>query len=233
VVIFHSKTKTGFMPGEKWQVIENQGEGQIKVQRAGITKSFDPRSKGDWKVYETAEMALSVGDQVRVTEKVVHNKVAFYNNEIRKIAGIDDQHVTLDDGRAMPRDFVHLDQGVCLTSYSTQCSTVRQIVSLVPLSACTALDSKGFYVLASRATHRALFFTDCKDALREAALKEGNRPACWDYEKKQVQKPVSMDLQPGKRLTRAPKILNRLQRFMASGMWKTNKQPARAMGIER
>jgi hypothetical protein len=37
-------------------------------------------------------------------------------------------------------------------------------------------------VLASRATHRAVFFTDCKEAFKEAVLRPGERVAVWDYE---------------------------------------------------
>jgi hypothetical protein len=68
VIAFHTKTRTGFMPGTKWQVVENQADGLVKVQWEGVTKLFNPSTKGDWKIYETAEITLSVGDQVRITE---------------------------------------------------------------------------------------------------------------------------------------------------------------------
>jgi hypothetical protein len=38
------------------------------------------------------------------------------------------------------------------------------------------------YVLASRATDRAVFFTDCKESFKEAVLRPGERVAVWDYE---------------------------------------------------
>ena len=66
----------------------------------------------------------------------------------------------------MSRDYVHHDQGVCITSYAAECRTVKQIVSLVPCASLPALDAKMFYVLASRATHRAIFYTDCKEKPR-------------------------------------------------------------------
>jgi hypothetical protein len=42
-------------------------------------------------------------------------------------------------------------------------------------------------VLASRATHRAVFFTDCKEAFKEAVLRPGERVAVWDYENRDEQ----------------------------------------------
>ena len=67
------------------------------------------------------------------------------------------------------------------------------------------MDSKAFYVLASRATHRAVFYTDCKDALKDAVIRPGDRETVWDYEKDLHPQPrlpkALIDLQPGKRLT--------------------------------
>ena len=37
--------------------------------------------------------------------------------------------------------------------------------------------------VCSRATHRAVFFTDCKEAFKEAVLRPGERVAVWNYEK--------------------------------------------------
>jgi ATP-dependent exoDNAse (exonuclease V) alpha subunit len=142
---------------------------------------FSPKSKGKWNVYESDDMQLSVGDQVRITEGFNERGVTFKNNDIAKVAAIDSGRVTLDDGRSIRRDFMHLDQGVCITSYATQCRTVRQVVALAPISSFAELDAKTFYVLASRATHRAIFFTDCKEAFKEAVLRPGDRKSVLEY----------------------------------------------------
>lgn len=68
------------------------------------------------------------------------------------------------------------------------------------------MDSKTFYVLASRATDGAVFFTDCKEALKEGALREGDRKSVWDYTQLEAPQPASLDLQAGKRITKAPLI---------------------------
>jgi hypothetical protein len=59
---------------------------------------------------------------------------------------------------------------------------VRQVVAIAPLNSFAEMHAKTFYVLASRATHRAVFFTDCKEAFKEAVLRPGERVAVWDYE---------------------------------------------------
>jgi ATP-dependent exoDNAse (exonuclease V) alpha subunit len=204
VIVFHTKAKGGFKAGQKWEVCEPLAGERFKLRREGVTRDFDPSQRGKWNVYETAEILLSVGDQVRVTEGFRERGEAFHKNDIGRIAAIDERTITLDDRRVMAKDFVHLDQGVCITSHASQCRTVRQIVALVPIQSFAQMDSKAFYVLASRATHRAVFYTDCKDALKDAVTRPGDRETVWDYEKDLHPQPrlpkALIDLQPGKRV---------------------------------
>jgi hypothetical protein len=202
--VFHTKVKGGFKAGQKWEVCEPLPGGRFKLRRDSVTRDFNPSQRGKWNVYETAEILLSVGDQVRVTEGFRERDEVFRNNDIARIAAIDERTITLDDGRVMAKDFVHLDQGVCITSHASQCRTVRQVVALVPIQSFAQMDSKTFYVLASRATHRAVFYTDCKDALKDAVIRPGDRETVWDYEKDLHRQPrlpkALIDLQPGKRV---------------------------------
>jgi ATP-dependent exoDNAse (exonuclease V) alpha subunit len=204
VIVFHTKAKGGFKAGQKWEVCESLAGERFKLRRDSVTRDFDPSQRGKWNVYETAEILLSVGDQVRVTEGFRERGEGFHNNDIARIAAIDERTITLDDGRFMAKDFVHLDQGVCITSHASQCRTVRQIVALVPIQSFAQMDSKAFYVLVSRATHRAVFYTDCKDALKEAVIRPGDRETVRDYEKDLHPQPrlpkALIDLQPGNRV---------------------------------
>jgi hypothetical protein len=161
-----------------------------QLERDGITKTFDPRVKGKWSVYETEAMVIAVGDRVRLTESFKERGVAFKNNDITKVAAIDTNRITLDDGRSLRRHYLHLDQGVCITSHASECRTVRQMVAIAPLSSFSEMDVKSFYVLASRATHKAIFYTDCKDALREAVLRSSDRKSVWEYQKTANQDPA-------------------------------------------
>jgi conjugative relaxase-like TrwC/TraI family protein len=217
VIVFHTKTKGGFKAGQKWEIAESLAGGRFKLRRDSVTRDFDPSQRGKWNVYETAEILLSVGDQVRVTEVFRERGEAFHNNDIARIAEIDERTITLDNGRVMAKDFVHLDQGVCITSHASQCRTVRQIVALVPIQSFAQMDSKAFYVLASRATHRAVFYTDCKDALKDAVIRPGDRETVWDYEKDlhpQARLPkVLTDLQPGKRVEHVAQPIEVLQAY--------------------
>ena len=90
--------------------------------------------------------------------------------------------------------------------------------------------AKTFSVLAIRATHRGLFYTDCKEALKDAALREGDRPSVWDYEGStngtdtapSVKTTRAIDLQAGKKVTKARSrnIGGDVQRLIAAGVVK-------------
>jgi hypothetical protein len=132
-------------------------------------------------VYEPSEMLLSVGDQVRLTNGFKEKGVQFKNNEIVRITAIDDEKVTVADGRTLRRDFLHLDQGICITSYAAECLGVNQMLGIAPLTALPGMDAKAFYVMASRASDRAIFYTDLKESLKEAVMRDGDRTAVTDY----------------------------------------------------
>lgn len=189
VIIFRSKVFGGFKPGEKWTVIDRftqENEATFKVSRGNEIRYFRPCSPGEWGVYEPSWIRLADGDQVRVTEGFKgYRGDKFKNNDILKVKQVLSNSIEFEDGRVMDRDLVHLDQGYCVTSYATQCRTVYQMVALAPILSLRLLSAKTFYVLASRATHRAVFYTDCTEGLREAVLRKGERISVYDFSKEQ------------------------------------------------
>ena len=175
---FHTKVAGDFRPGEKWQVGERLSATRFVFTRENERKTFDLTSKGKWSLYDTEEMVISAGDQIRITEGFRERGVAFRTNDIAKVKAVELGHIELEDGRRLKRDFAHIDQGVCITSYASECRTVRQVVAIAPLNSFAEMHAKTFYVLASRATHRAVFFTDCKEAFKEAASGLANAWRC-------------------------------------------------------
>jgi conjugative relaxase-like TrwC/TraI family protein len=194
VISFHTKVAGGFRPNEHWRVLEQQ-DGEIRLERKGETKRFDPTSKGKWSIYETDTLQASIGERVRITQTFKFQGISFKNGDLPVLAAIDQERVTFEDGRSLPLECLHIDQAHCVTGYATQCRTVRQIIGLAPLGAMEALDATDVYVIDSRATHRATWYTDCKDAFREAALRDKRRDSVYDYDHA-VAEAVVMDIAP-------------------------------------
>jgi hypothetical protein len=93
-----------------------------------------------------------------------------------------------------------MDQGVCITSYATQCRTVDQIVPALPMRAFGQVNDDTWYVLVSRARLRVIAFTDCKEALHEQVMLDGDRKSVWEHEREEALRktPRQQERQPDK-----------------------------------
>jgi len=174
VIGFHTRTAGGFRPGEKWTVRETNCE-TVTLERDGKARQFKPSAKGRWDVLAPSTMQVSVGDQVRVTAGFREGKYVFKNNDIAELREITDTELVLHDGRRMRRDGARIDQGVCITSYASQCRTVDQVV-LLPDGA----DAKGWYVSLSRAREAMHVYTRNKLELHQSVMQPGERKSVWE-----------------------------------------------------
>jgi hypothetical protein len=104
------------------------------------------------------------------------------------VAAIDAERITLEDGRQIARDFARLDQGVCITSYATECRTADQIVPVLPMRTFGQVNDEAWYVLVSRARHRVVAFADCKEALHEQVMVDGDRKSIWEHERDEARR---------------------------------------------
>ena len=120
-------------------------------------------------------MQVSVGDQIRVTAGFREGKNVFKNNDVEQVREITDTELVLHDGRRMRRDGARIDQGVCITSYASQCRTVDQEVVLPD-----GTDAKGWYVSLSRARAAMHVYTRNKTALRQSVMQPGERKSVWE-----------------------------------------------------
>jgi hypothetical protein len=129
-------------------------------------------------------MELRAGQQVRITQGYRDGADAFKTNDLAKVKEVTETRIVLEDGRSLPRSGAHLDQGTCITSHAAQCMTVDQCVPLLPMRSFSQVNAKSFYVYFSRARHKVVAFTDCKEALKEQVIeRRGDRPSVWEQER--------------------------------------------------
>src|SRR5262249_8727848 len=120
-------------------------------------------------------------DRIRFTKNVKHRGQKFLNNELRTIVGIDEGKIMFDKGEIV-RDgaFLHIDQGITVTSHASQAKTVDQVIVSVPVRAFSQANEAQFYVSVSRARSAMYVFTDSKVALREAVTRPSKRLSSWE-----------------------------------------------------
>jgi hypothetical protein len=132
-----------------------------------------------FQVFELKKIKLAVGDLVRATK----NSGACKNNELYRIESIQAHQIELvpgarDRGRAFKistRHALHIDQGIAVTSHSSQGKTVDQVVVSAPVASFSQVNQAQFYVSMSRARRSMHLFTDSKVALREAIIRPAAR----------------------------------------------------------
>jgi hypothetical protein len=160
-------------------------------------------------------MAASIGERVRIPEGFKEGGVLFKNGDLPKIAAIDSERVTFEDGRSVANDFLHVDQAHCVTGYSTECRTVDIYIGLAPMTALGAVTATDVYVGTTRARQKAIWYTDNKEEFREAAVRDEERKSPFDFEQvvtqahamtKDVEKIKAVDLQQDKQVSEKEKV---------------------------
>ena len=181
VVEFHRRARGGFKSGEKWEVIASDEKG-VTVSRAGKQTLLPLAQANSFELSERREIALAAGDSVRITKNFRCGADRFTNNELCRIAAIDQAGIHLDDGRLIKvAEAVHLDQGIAVTSHASQGKTVDQVIVSVPVSAFSQANQAQFYVSMSRARASMHLFTDSKAALKEAVMRPSERLSPYEF----------------------------------------------------
>ena len=133
-------------------------DGQAKLLPLAQAKSFD--------LYTSEEIALAVGDMVRITKNFRAGAQRFRNNELCAVKAIDDENIILEDNRVISLQRpLHLDHGIAVTSHAAQGKTVDQVLVSGPVAAFSQVNQAQFYVSMSRARSSMHLFTDSKVAL--------------------------------------------------------------------
>jgi conjugative relaxase-like TrwC/TraI family protein len=130
---------------------------------------------GRFEVYRPSQLALAVGDRVRVTangrDKTGKHKLA--NGSLFTVQGFTPQgDAIVDKGWVIAKNFGHLAHGYVVTSHSAQGKTVDKVFIGLSSQSFPATNQRSFYVPVTRGREQAVIFTDDKKEL----LKTAQRP---------------------------------------------------------
>jgi ATP-dependent exoDNAse (exonuclease V) alpha subunit len=118
-----------------------------------------------------------------------------------KVLSLDEQKMVVSRGNGKEavisrRDLVHVDQGVTVTSYSSQSKGPDQMLCSAPVRSFGAVDRKQFYVTMSRARRSMHLYTDSIDGLREAVCRTGERLSAVELARNIFQAKRQHDIEP-------------------------------------
>ncbi len=175
--------ETGIGKGEYAQVKSiDAPKNRLTVElQDGTQRTYDPRRQQGVSVFREEMRSFSVGDRIQFTAPANDLRVA--NRELGTIESIDEDgrlRLKMDGGRAVeldPHKHPHLDHGYAMTSHSSQGQTADRVLIHVDteLGAKDLLNSRMAYVSVSRGAHDAQIFTNDREKLPAALVRDISR----------------------------------------------------------
>jgi conjugative relaxase-like TrwC/TraI family protein len=153
---------------------------QVLVQKPNRTKvalPLDEKNSKKFSVFEKSEIALGVGDRIRITQNSrskpkrgifgIRKSGKLQNGNIYTVKSISGKgEVRLSNGMLLSKDFGHLDYGYVMTSYGSQSASADRCL-LAQHSRSGGTGREQFYVSVSRGRQSVTIYTDVVALLRE------------------------------------------------------------------
>lgn len=179
----------GFRKSERVRVTEvSARKGAVRVLRNdGEGCELPLKDAQNFQVYAVHDLPVSVGDRLRITENGYVQtaeegaRARVSNGDLVCVTGFNAEGgVELENGKALPHDFGHLDHGYVSTADAAQSKTVDTVLAGIGQDSIAATDLRRTYVTLSRARNEARVFTEDKTELMRAAKRQDERRSATD-----------------------------------------------------
>jgi ATP-dependent exoDNAse (exonuclease V) alpha subunit len=161
-----------YEPGQLLQLHQN-AKGYTKGARLIVEDGVVPPVElaDRFEVYRPSQLALAVGDRVRVTAggKTKDGKHRLSNGSLLTVRGFTKQgDIVVDRGWVIDREFGHLAHGYAITSHASQGATVDKVFIGMASESLPATNQRTAYVAITRGREQVQVFTDDRAELLKA-----------------------------------------------------------------
>jgi len=163
---------TEYEPGDLLQFHQN-AKGYTKGARllVGEGVSVPTELAKRFEVYRPVQLALAVGDRVRITTggKTKDDKHRLTNGSLLTVEGFNKRgDIIVDGGWVIDKDWGHISHGYCVTSHASQGDTVDKVFVAISSQSLPATNQRTAYVALTRGKEQAVVFTDDRKELLKA-----------------------------------------------------------------
>jgi ATP-dependent exoDNAse (exonuclease V) alpha subunit len=163
---------TQYDAGDLLQFHEN-AKGHTKGSRSVVEEGTTPPTElaNRFEVYRPAELALAVGDRIRVTAggKTKDGEHRLSNGALFTVEGFNRRgDIVVDGGWVIDRDFGHLAHGYVVTSHASEGATVDKVFVGMASDSFPATNQRSAYVAWTRGRQQVLVYTDDRKELLKA-----------------------------------------------------------------
>lgn len=225
---------TQYEPGDMLQFFQN-AKGHAKGSRLVVADGTVPPTDlaERFEVYRPRELALAVGDRVRITAggKTKDGKHRLSNGSLFTVQGFTKRgDIIVDRGWIIDQDFGHLAHGYVVTSHSSQGMTVDKVMIGLSSESFPATYQRTAYVAVTRGKESAQIFTDDRTELLKAVVRLDDPMSATDLANGSDGKQPSLNgsTQSLATLRRAAAIAEQNRLMQPAGM-----QPERGLDHER
>ncbi|OIN57155.1 MobF family relaxase [Arsenicibacter rosenii] len=218
-VQFHQNA-TGFVRGEKYNVVGKDDNGQILLEKDGQTKVLPLKEAKKFSVYEKVQSPIAKGDLIRITQNAYSLENKRLNNGcILTVSGFDTKgNILAKTSRnqvTLGKDFGHFTHGYYSTSPGSQGKSVNRVLVLQTSTSGRAASQQQFYVSTSRARFQVAVHTDDKARLLESIHESSARLSATEL------------MSPARQRSRVSAIKERVQELGESAKeWASDRRDA-------
>lgn len=186
VIEFHQNVPD-FKAGERLFVEQIDQDGHVLVK----TKSQEQVSPlpfehfEHFSLYAQEAIALSENDKIRMTKnsKSADGKHELFNGQSYDVMGFDPLgNIKLSNGHTLSKNAGHFDYGFVSTSHAAQGQDKPVVMLAQSSQSIGAANMKQFYVSISRGTEKCKIYTDDKEELKSAVLRDGERMSALEVD---------------------------------------------------
>jgi conjugative relaxase-like TrwC/TraI family protein len=146
-----------------------------------------------FEVYRPTQLALAVGDAVRVTAggKTKDGQHRLINGALLTVQGFTKRgDIIVNHGWVIDRDFGHLTHGYCMTSHASQGVTVDKVFVGMSSESFPATNERAGYVALTRGREQVQIFTDDLKELLRAVARQDNTMSATELSQSTPKKPT-------------------------------------------
>ena len=185
---------TQYDPGDLLQFHQNaprftKGDRLVVADGARIPTELAKR----FEVYRPTQLALAVGDAVRVTAggKTRDGKHRLINGALLTVQGFTKRgDIIVNHGWVIDRDFGHLTHGYCITSHASQGVTVDKVFIGMSSESIPATTERTGYVAITRGREQVQIFTNDRNELLHALTRPDDPMSATELMRSAPEKPT-------------------------------------------
>lgn len=199
VVQFHQNMKGGIQRGQKYEVRgkDEKGNVLIAIENKKDALKLPLKESGKFSVYQTEDITLAKGDQIRITQNGFSNERKRLNNgNILSVKGFDRKgNIIASKGKndlVLDKAFGNLTHGYYTTSPASQGKSVNRVIIMQSSMTGKAASKEQFYVSASRGKFAISIHTDDKESLFRSVQRSSARMTASEVANSVAQQEKSM-----------------------------------------